>query len=65
MIEVTTLIYSILGFSAFNLVLGYILGHYGLSTIESDVSEIKDMLSGKAKVTVAETPAVVTPTVVA
>ena len=46
MIDVTTLIEAILGFSAFNLIMGYILGHYGLQTVKTDLQHDLTLIKG-------------------
>jgi len=39
------------------LVVGFIFGKIGFSTVESDISTIKGLISGQQKVTVVTTPA--------
>lgn len=52
MLDPTTILGLVLGFSALNFVLGYVLGHYGLAAIKAELTTIKELISGQEKVTV-------------
>jgi hypothetical protein len=58
MLDASTTVGLVVGFSVFNFILGYVLGHFGISQIKNDIEVIKGLIYGQAKVTV--TPSSVT-----
>ena len=51
-VDATTTVALVAGFSVFNLLFGYVIGHFGVSQIKTDIEIIKGLIHGQAKVTV-------------
>lgn len=65
-IDISTFIGTIFAFSIVNLIFGYVIGRFGITAIENDLSYLKGIISGQDKITISApgnlttSPAVVT-----
>lgn len=67
-VDASTVVGLVVGFSVFNLILGYVIGHFGISAIKNDIEVIKGLINGQSKIIVASgAPSVVatTPSILA